>query len=442
MSFQVGTREPGLRAGTRARTTAVASGCVAGDSLIPTDRGLLRLADLAHGRPEGELAVLVDRRAGAADYSIREATSGWRVSPPISGTFATPVGAALPAGERETLRLVTDAGHEIVCTADQALLTTAGWIPAGRLVEGRHGLLVQSGPGLFAGPALPFEPPAEVTGPSGRTRQYHFPSAWSADLGYVVGWLTAHGWVRGGERHAQIRFAFGRHQTEPLNRIKQAVNPWYGAAVREAKRPTGGYHLTYYGQTIVEFLEGLGFDNGPSDERRVPSALLAAPREAVGGFLSGLFAAGAGERTSGPAGPWSAPRIAHRSRRLLLETQLLLLQLGIRSKLSLGGRRGPRIIFSHGTTDIRGQRDVRPLFDLTIDSAAERLFAEVLGPLPGPVAASRFPAPVRARAQYPPLYVDDLAAVHPHGPRPVFALAEPLTRSFLANGLIVRSADD
>ena len=412
-----------------------------GDALISTEGGLYRLADLAREQTAGRIGILVDRRASAGSYAAREGNSGWRVGPPVIGTFTTLLGSAVAVGERETIKVVTESGYTVGCGPDLPILTTEGWVPAGRLRENRHSLLIQSGAGPLA-PArqLPFIPPAEVTGPSGKTRRYHFPTEWSADLGFVIGWLASCGWIRGGDKYCQIRFDFSNSQLDALARIKKTVNSWYGAAVREARRPNGGYQLTYHGRTIVEFLAEFGVIGGTLEDRGVPEAIFQAPRVAVAGYLQGLFGSLAGQ--SSPLGRGPGIKLAHKSKKLVQEAQLLLLNLGILAKLR-DGRRGPRILFSHGTTDLRGNRELKPLYELEVGAAGLDAFARVVGPvgpvgLPGP-RPSPSSLKARGRGYQSPVFVDDVIAIRPNGPQPVYEVMEPKTRSFIANGIVVQA---
>ena len=415
------------------------------DSLIPTDRGLLRLADLARDQAIDGLAILVDRRASAGSYAIREGTSGWRVGPPVIGTYATALAGVVAAGARETIKVITECGFTIGCAPDLRIMTTEGWVPAGRLRENRHSLLIQSGAGQFPMlRRLPFDPPVEVTGPSGKTRRYQFPTEWSADLGFVLGWLSAAGWIRGGDKYSQIRFDFSNSQLDALARIKKAVNSWYGAAVREARRPSGGYSLTYHGRTIVEFLAEFGLAGISPEERSIPEAIFQAPRDAVAGYLQGLFGAPAAQPTAQLTGPGRpGAKLAHRSRTLLQQAQLLLLNLGILAKLS-DGRRGPRILFSHGTTDLRGNRETKPLYELVVSLASLEAFAREVGPVARAVPqSSRRWAPSTRKVRGPgdspvPVYVDDVIAVRPNGLVPVYEVVEPGTSSYIANGIVVQ----
>ena len=68
-----------------------------------------------------------------------------------------------------------------------------------------------------------------------------------------------------------------------------------------------------------------------SDEKRVPQSILTAPREAVIGFLQGLF--GSDGTVGYVPGKSAYIRLTSKSKELLGDVQLLLLNLGIKARI-------------------------------------------------------------------------------------------------------------
>lgn len=128
--------------------------CLAGDTLIATDRGLMRMAELVARFGEGGIAVQVDPRLMPARFLLFEGTHNVPVSSYDHGCL--PISRAFCSGERETVRVRTKAGVELVCTPDHRLMTSRGWVEAGELRVGTDRLFVQSSAGAFGDdPRLP-----------------------------------------------------------------------------------------------------------------------------------------------------------------------------------------------------------------------------------------------------------------------------------------------
>ncbi len=85
--------------------------CIAGDSLIPTDRGLLRMEQLVSKYGQGGIAIQVDPRLMPATLLIWEATSNVPVYAYSQGCL--PISQAFYRGERETVRVRTKAGFDL-----------------------------------------------------------------------------------------------------------------------------------------------------------------------------------------------------------------------------------------------------------------------------------------------------------------------------------------
>ncbi|HEV8533048.1 MAG TPA: ribonucleotide reductase N-terminal alpha domain-containing protein [Methylomirabilota bacterium] len=129
--------------------------CLAGETLVATDQGLMRMDELVARYREGGVAVKVDERLLPARFMVWEGTHNVPVA--SYGDGCLPISQAISSGERETVRLRTRAGFELVCTPDHRVMTDRGWTAAGALKPGEHRVWIQSDPGAFASdPRLPF----------------------------------------------------------------------------------------------------------------------------------------------------------------------------------------------------------------------------------------------------------------------------------------------
>src|SRR5262249_32990419 len=108
--------------------------CIAGDSLVATDRGLLRMEGLAARFAAGGGAAKVDRRLRAGRLMVWEGTHDVPLA--SYGEGCLPIRRAFCSGERETVTVRTAAGYQLTCTPDHRLMTDRGWVAAGALRVG------------------------------------------------------------------------------------------------------------------------------------------------------------------------------------------------------------------------------------------------------------------------------------------------------------------
>src|SRR5574341_61358 len=303
--------------------------CLAGDALVTTDRGLLRMDDLVSRYREGGVAVKVDGRLLPARFMVWEGTHNIPLGSYDDGCLA--ISRAFPSGERATVRIRTRVGFEVVCTPDHRVMTDRGWVAAGSLQVGADKVWIQSDPGLFSADArLPFNPPRRIRGRDDRVYRHDFPREWSRDLGMVLGWLIGDGWLRAGDRNCRVGWSFGAGDADMRERIHDVVDGWYGRPTRAVERARGVWHVSYHGRFFVDFFQALGVRSVLAADKTVPASLFTAPREAVVGFLQGLFTADGTVRDN-PKTNSSWIALTSKSRELLRGVQLLLLNLGIKS---------------------------------------------------------------------------------------------------------------
>ncbi len=156
-------------------------------------------------------------------------------------------------------------------------------------------------------------------------------------------------------------------------------------------------------------------------EASVPSAVFKGSEEMQRGFLQGLFSTNGAVHIDAEKGDHI--RLTSVSERLLRETQQLLLNFGIASALYLNELRVSQAnieTFAHEIGFLKVGADLRVChgLDLQVTAGAE--------PQTG------------ADTQVCP-YVATVEAVIPDGEEEVFDLTEPLTHSFIANGVVVHN---
>jgi ribonucleoside-diphosphate reductase alpha chain len=201
------------------------------------------------------------------------------------------------------------------------------------------------------------------------------PTEWSTELGEVLGYVLGDGYVRRGRTCDMVGIAVDEKDQDIAQVLQQRFKQWFGVAGNSTKRQ-GHIQLQYAGSAAT-FLVGLGLESLRAHEKRVPESVFAAPREAVIGFLRGLFSADGSVQVGPPAKGTCSIRLAASSKKLAQDVQQLLLNLGIVSSVRLRRQQAMRLMPD-------AQREPaeylsRAQYELIIDKANRDRFAEVIG---------------------------------------------------------------
>ncbi len=414
--------------------------CVTGDTLIATERGLIPIAELAEKYPNGGISLVTDRRVPAEVVtesndlllaSRDEADSGTRVGPLVA-TWRT--------GVKPVWKLTTESGFELTATEDHKVLTRRGWVPVGELIPGDR-VFIQSGEGGFpTDRRLPFTPTNVYIGRNGKTTQLNLPAEWSRELGLVLGWLVGDGWLRSEDKNCRVGFTFAKGDAPVFATLRPLLNRWYGRHVRGVQRSNGVYHLSYHSKFFVDFFEKLGVMSVDGPEKEVPRSLFSAPRDAVIGFLRGLITADGTIRDHRNCNS-SGVALTSKSRRLLQGVQLLLLNLGIRSRLLDRSRPRREGLFSYVTKDgeLRAYGSDGILYELFIFGESRHRFEATVGFLDEKQAQLSH---VRYPRFYKTRFEDRVVDKEFIGDREVFDLTEAASHSMICNGVVVRQCGE
>jgi len=413
--------------------------CLTGEALVATDRGLMRMDELVERHAAGGVAVKIDGRLLPARFMVWEGTHNVPLVSYDDGCL--PISQAICSGERETVRLRTRAGFELVCTPDHRVMTDRGWMAAGELKSGGHRVWIQSDPSAFASDRrLPFDVSAEFKGANGRSYRHALPSIWTQELGFVLGWLIGDGWLRAGDRNCRVGFSFGPGDATMRERIHGAVDEWYGHPTRAVERARGVWHVSYHGKFLVDFFVRLGVRPARAADKVVPASIFGAPQEAVIGFLQALFTADGTVRDNPKANSaWIA--LTSKSPELLRGVQILLLNLGIKSRI-FDRSRAPRDgVFAYRAVRgaPRAYRSDGVLFELGIFGKSREVFRRTVGFLG---AKQERLGRIRYGGFYAQRFSDPVVSVEPAGVRRVYDLTEPQSHSMIANGLVVHQCGE
>ncbi|GGN05885.1 hypothetical protein GCM10007092_20910 [Thermus composti] len=413
--------------------------CFVGETRIPTEHGLVPIAELAQ---KGEGFFLVtDNRAPL---------HGLGAPSPFPGTTVRRAARAFFTGVKPVVRLLTREGLALTLTPDHLLLTPEGYREAGSLKPGDK-ILVQSGEGLFPKEeALPAAALAVVRErvaargredglgrlPSARLQEKYanLPTRWSRELGVALGWLLGDGYLR----EDGVGFYFSREDFAAISWLPDLLRDWFGGGTLQ-ETPSNTYHL-HFNRIPTAFFQALGVKAAKAPEKRVPESLFRAPREAVVGFLQGLFSADGSVQVN-PGKQDATVRLASSSLGLLQDVQLLLLNLGIYGKIHkrrpAGAKRLP---------DGRGGTKLYPTaaqYELILGAVHRDRFTQVVGFLQ-PEKQAKLLAFLRERPRgaYRKPFVATVERVEPAGEAPVYDLTEPVTHSLIANGLVAHNCGE
>ncbi|KOX89934.1 Ribonucleoside-diphosphate reductase NrdZ [Thermus aquaticus] len=407
--------------------------CFVGSTRIPTEFGLVPIEELAK---KGESFFLVtDRRAPYGGLGLPQTAQG---------TVVRKAARAFYTGVKPVVRLTTREGLELTLTPDHLLLTPEGYREAGSLKPGDR-ILVQSGEGLFpkeeALPAAVLEVVQERVATAGgrgrahvRAQYSHLPTRWSRELGVALGWLLGDGYLR----EDGVGFYFSRQDFAQVAWLPDLLQDWFGGgSLQETHSNT--YHL-HFKRIPAEFFQALGVKPAKATEKRVPESLFRAPREAVVGFLQGLFSAD-GSVQINPGKQDATVRLASSSKGLLQDVQLLLLNLGIYGRIHKRREAGQKEL-----PDGRGGLKAYPVaaqYELILGAENRDLFAEIVGFLQEEKQAKLLAfLQDRPKGSYHKPFLATVVGVEPAGEAPVYDLTEPVTHSLIANGIVAHNCGE
>ncbi|NLC57052.1 MAG: ribonucleoside-diphosphate reductase [Armatimonadetes bacterium] len=367
--------------------------CVTAETLVATSRGLERIGDLAM-HPE-------------VDVALDERLSPERRFAPAADVFRT--------GVKPVYRLRTAEGYTVRLTGDHRVRTDRGWVRADALVPGDR-VHLQMGGGGF-----------------GRTG--------TRELGEVLGWLVGDGTIKAneavlsffGEEKRELAPAFAEKVNRIVAGMEKANRPYPVSAIEVAGRDearVGGWRLW---RVANEF--GL-----VGDKLKVPERLFTASREMQAGFLAALFTADGQVNDSGEKG--CSVRLSSKSEGLLLDVQRLLLNFGIASTL-YRNRKPERMAEMPDGKGGHAFYRAAAYHDLVISKDNLTRFAEEIGFL-----LRRKQDALQAylerctRGPYREDYRATFQSLEYEGEEEVYDLTEPLTHSFVANGIVVHNCGE
>ncbi len=412
--------------------------CVVGETRLATSKGLIRM-DALHASGE-ELVVATDARSwpesveGVVNGVAQVARSG------VVFQAAAPV---FKTGEQVAVRkLVTSHGIEITATPNHRFLTTEGYKRLDQLEYGDT-LLLQNGEGAWA---TSCELPQVVYGVRSEARlraklargEAQPPVEWSTELGEVLGYALGDGYVRRSDTCDVVGLAVSLDDKHIVTLVQDRFKQWFGASGNVTQRQ-GHLQVTYEG-SVASFLIGLGLSSVRAHEKHIPESVFMAPREAVVGFLRGLFSADGSVQIGKTNGSCSV-RLATSSKGLGLDVQQLLLNLGIVSSLRL--RRAAGVALLPNTRRELTEYATQAQYEVIIDKANRDRFAEVIGFMQ-PEKQARLVEWIshKLRPAYSEAFTTKVALIEDAGLADVYDTTVPEVHSMVANGITLHNCGE
>lgn len=409
--------------------------CVTGDMLIPTESGLERMEDLVTKSNLQEVQVAVDNR-----IPVNNGNGVLLINQQL-GTSLKTISQAFCSGIKQVYEVETKAGYTIKATKDHKIRTSGGWRQLEDLKFGDQ-VLIQSGKVCFnENFSLPFKFSKELIGKNRKKYSFNFPHQWSQELGEVIGWLIGDGWLRSKDKNCRVGFTFGTDSYEVLNKLKPIINNWYGTNIKEVLRDNNVYHLSYHSKFFVEFFTRLGIKDWRSATKKVPESIFNAPKESVIGFLRGLFSADGTVRSNPkPNSEWVA--LSSKSKELLKEVQLLLLNLGIKSKIFDRSRQPRNGLFTYINNKgiVKNYSSDGVLYELGIFGLSREVFREQVGFM---IRKKQEKLDnIKFQGFYKEKSYSEVKTIKKLSKEKVYDLTEPHTHSFISNGIVISNCGE
>jgi ribonucleoside-diphosphate reductase alpha chain len=368
--------------------------CVAGDTLIATDEGLLRADVLAQ---RGQQSVVTDSRLDP-DNTHQETTA--------QGVYQT--------GVRPVVEVKTSEGYELRLTKDHRVMTEDGWTKAGEL-----------------------SPDDEV---HVRRQAGGHGSKGSAELGRVLGWFVGDGFISESDNRACLDFygskmSLGEQFADDVSEVvRESVNDRdYSAEARQVSES----QLRIRSNRLYEIAETEGLTY---DKLRVPEAVLRGTKEMQRGFLRGIFSADGGVQGSPSNGV--TVRLSSVDKDLLKQVQQLLLNFEVYSSL-YEDRKEPQMKELPDQQGGHKEYQTQGFHDLAIAKKDLLRFRDRVGFLLEEKQESlKDSLSEYVRSPYKRHFTAEVTSVEHDGIEPVYDLTENFTSSFTGNSLVTHNCGE
>jgi ribonucleoside-diphosphate reductase alpha chain len=354
--------------------------CVSGDTLVNTDIGLMRIKDLHNPRK----ILCLDGKYRKINWCGK-------------------------TGLKEVFKVETKAGYEVEATIDHKFLTSNGeWKKVSELSK-KDRLVILKG---------------------GQFGDLHV----KKELALMLGWLVGDGYIT--KNIDDVVFIFNKKEKlEMLPLFKKYLDKLNKKPVKPTIRKTEV--SLKYSSKIAKIFYDLGLRPLPADKKEVPHLVFRMDKESVKHFLSALF--GADGSVQGNRRKGVSIRLTSASLKLLKQVQILLLQFGILSKIYKFRKRAGWKMLPDSKRRLKKYL-CKASHELVITRESMFKFMEEIGfCLSEKNKKFHSIKPLKVYRDNIDLSVLSIERI---GKKEVFDLTEPMTHSFLANGLVVHNCGE
>ncbi len=405
--------------------------CVSGDMVISTDQGFIRAGELHKRIENGEnVKLCFDKRA--LDYKTSKKFENLDFEILESENIKS-----WNRGFKDTYRVKTYSGYELKATEDHRILTISGYKKIGELKKGEE-VLIQPFGKFKANKKIFFNGKVKELNNLTTRKVLNLPELWSEELGEIMGWLIGDGWIR----DDRVGFTFGKDDCEVASYFNKTISNWYNYKVKEIVRENGVTHLSFHSKAFIQFFKELGIKVCKSGEKQVPDSLFNAPKDAVVGFLKGIFSSdGYIDDTDGTI------KVTSSSEVLLKGIQVLLLSFGIKSSiLSRKYSFSKNFAYINSKGESKSYKAVKDnYFELFISGGiSKKRFQNEIGFLleRKNKLLESFKFGKLSSENYYNKFIDKVESIEFIGRKEVFDFNEPISNSFIANGIVVRNCGE
>ena len=331
----------------------------------------------------------------------------------INGSFKT--------GRKPVYLLKTKSGYEIKLTGDHKVFTVnRGFVPSCELTKEDYIL-------------LPNYPVSQIEEPKDKTF-YQMLGVYLGDGG--SGKLTPRNIIltMNKEEEKPILEKFAQYVATNYTRITHKNCPAQVCMAPTACR----YNIT--NTSLLKKFSDIIELNLASHEKRISEKMFNLPLGAQKYVLQGLFTSDGTVANYGEKSQYVALDSA--SLQLLKEAQLLLLGFGIKSKIYTNRRAGKLKSFLPDGKGGLKEYNVKEMNSLHISRSSRIKFEKLIGFMPESKKSERLRMLNEQRGTYSDLPIDAVRSLEYKGEEEVYDLTEPLTHTFVANGVTIHNCSE
>lgn len=354
--------------------------CFTADTRVYTYEGLKRIGDL-EGREKIDLVI--DKRMHDANpltgYDVRK------------------------TGERPIYRLNTKEGYTVRLTDNHKIKTDGGWVKAKDLVKGDNIHILNKKGG--------------------------FGTQGNFDLGAVLGWLVGDGTIKSDDG---VLSFLGDEKQELSKLFADMVH-----GILDRAEINDREEIRIKSQCLLRIVEEMGL---VQDEHQIPEEVFQGTEEMQRGFLMAIFTAGGSFQDTLKNG--GSIRLTQSDLGLIKQVQQILLNFGIASRIYEDDSDTHKKVLPDEKV-VAKECESRAQHELVISKNNLIRFRDELGFL---IADKQDKLEehldISSKGPYTEYFKASFVGLEEDGFEPVYDLTEPVTHSFIANGIVVHNCGE